>query len=146
MPDETRNYVQAITGSSVEDWAKATSKQSAPGREPTSCREMVALLESAPNGFVTQLQQRVTRAVGKPWGVQVATGFNRDEALAMYARTMKRLSGVIGPQDDPVLVHVRGTSSFFQVRIGANTHREADDLCSRIHRAAGACLVKRIGA
>ena len=146
MPDETRNYVQAITGSSVEDWAKVTSKQSAPGREPSSCRELIALLESAPNGFVAQLQQRLTRAVGKPWGVQVATGFNRDEALAMYARTMKRLSGVIGPQDDPVLVHVRGTSSFFQVRIGANTHREADDLCSRIHRAAGACLVKRRGA
>jgi soluble lytic murein transglycosylase-like protein len=30
MPDETSTYVQAITGTSVEDWAKATSRQSAP--------------------------------------------------------------------------------------------------------------------
>ncbi|HLG80418.1 MAG TPA: lytic transglycosylase domain-containing protein [Bradyrhizobium sp.] len=147
MPDETRNYVDAITGTSVEQWAKATGKQSTSEPEPrTSCRELIALLETAPNPFVTQLQGRVTRGVAKPWGVQVATGFNREEALAMYARTIKRLSGVIGPQDDPVLVHVRGTSSFFQVRIGANTHREADGLCSRIRRAAGACLVKRRGA
>ena len=112
-----------------------------------SCRDMIALLESTPNnGFVAGLQRRVTRAVVKPWGVQIATGFNRDDALAMYARAIKTLSGVIGRQNDPVLIHVRGTSSFFQVRIGADTRREADDLCSRIHRAAGACLVKRRSA
>jgi hypothetical protein len=147
MPEETRNYVQAITGTTIEDWAKATSRDSrSEGERGASCRELIALLESAPNRFVAQLQQRVTRALVKPWGVQVATGFNRDDALATYARAMKKLSGVIGPQDDPVLIRVRGTSSFFQVRIGANTHREADDLCGRIHRAAGACLVKRRGA
>jgi hypothetical protein len=147
MPEETRNYVQAITGTSVEDWAKAAGKERKSDDEPrTSCRELIALLDSAPNGFVAQLQQRVTRAVVKPWGVQVAAGFNRNGALAMYAQAMKKLSGVIGHQDDPVLIHVPGTSSFFQVRIGANTRREANDLCSLIHRAAGACLVKRRGA
>ena len=146
MPEETRSYVRAITGESVEDWAKASKESTSEAEPRVSCREIIALLESAPNGFVAGLQQRVTRAVVKPWGVQIATGFNRDDALAMYARAMKTLSGVVGHQDDPVLIHVRGTSSFFQVRIGADTRREADDLCSRIHRAAGACLVKRRGA
>ena len=148
IPEETRNYVLAITGTSIEDWANASSKESmSEGAPMASCRDMIALLESTPNnGFVAGLQRRVTRAVVKPWGVQIATGFNRDDALAMYARAIKTLSGVIGRQNDPVLIHVRGTSSFFQVRIGADTRREADDLCSRIHRASGACLVKRRSA
>jgi hypothetical protein len=146
MPQETRNYVQAITGTSVEDWAKAARKDSKSEAEPrTSCRELIALLESGPNGFVARLRERVTRAAVKPWGVQVAAGFNRDDALAMYAQAVKKLNALVGQRDDPLLIHVRGTSSFFQVRIGASTRHEADDLCLRIRRAAGACLVKRRG-
>jgi hypothetical protein len=83
------------------------------------------------------------RAVAKLWGVQVAAGFNRENALAMYARAMKGLSDMIGERDDPLLVHSRGTSTFYQVQIGADTRREADDLCSHMRRAGGACLVKR---
>lgn len=147
MPEETRNYVQAITGTSVESWAKPGDEEKmSEGGARTSCRELIALLERSPNGFVAQLRRRVMRAAAKPWGVQVATGFNRGDALAKYARAMKELSGVIGQQEDPFLFHVHGTSSFFQVRIGTDTHRQADDLCSRIHRAGGACLVKRRSA
>ncbi|MGH9622309.1 MAG: lytic transglycosylase, partial [Bryobacteraceae bacterium] len=46
----------------------------------------------------------------------------------------------------PLLFRVHGTSSFFQVRIGADTRHQADDLCGRIRSAGGACLVKRRGA
>ena len=82
-------------------------------------------------------------AAAKRWGVQVAAGFNRDYALAMYARAMKGLSAPISDQNDPLLFSSRGTSSFYQVRIGTDTRREADNLCGRIRRAGGACLVKR---
>jgi hypothetical protein len=148
MPQETRNYVSAITGSSVEDWAKAGRTGKMPERAQTSnCHELMALLKQAPNSFVTQLENRVTLAAAKLWGVQVAAGFNRDHALAMYARAMKGLSPVIGNQGDPSLLPLlflsRGTSSFYQVRIGADTRRAANDLCGRIQRAGGACLVKR---
>jgi Transglycosylase SLT domain/SPOR domain len=147
MPQETRNYVLAITGTSVEEWAKAGRNGNVAESKPgTSCHDMIALLQRAPNHFVSQLAQRVRRAGDKPWGVQVAAGFNRDQALAMYARAIKSLAAAIGPQDDPLLLHVRGTVSFFQVRIGANSHREADRLCIRIHQAGGACLVKRRNA
>jgi hypothetical protein len=148
MPQETRNYVVAITGTSVDDWAAAGRDRKMPDRASnTSCRELMALLKRAPNRFVTQLEHRVTRATLRLWGVQVAAGFNRDQALAMYARAMKGLSAVIGNQDDPSLLPLlfrsRGTSSFYQVRIGTDTRRAAGDLCSRIRRAGGACLVKR---
>jgi transglycosylase-like protein with SLT domain/sporulation related protein len=147
MPSETRNYVFAITGTSVDDWATAGKSGKTPDRAPTSsCRELMALLRRAPNPFVAGLEQHITLAAAKLWGVQLAAGFNRDKALAMYARAMKRLSAVIGDQDPSLLSSVmrsRGTRAFYQVRIGADTRPAADDLCNRIRRAGGACFVLR---
>lgn len=147
MPQETRNYVLAITGTSVDDWATAGKGGKFTDRAPTSsCRELMALLKRAPNPFVAQLEQHVKLGAARQWGVQLAAGFNRDRALAMYARAMKRLSAVIGDQDPSLLgslLRSRGTRTFYQVRIGADTRVAADDLCGRIRRAGGACLVLR---
>ena len=80
--------------------------------------------------------------------MQLAAGFSRDKALAMYARAMKRLSAVIGDQDPSLLSSVmrsRGTRAFYQVRIGADTRPAADDLCNRIRKAGGACLCWKQG-
>jgi hypothetical protein len=51
---------------------------------------------------------------------------------------------VIGDRDPSILSSVqrnRGSHAFYQVRIGADTRIEADDLCNRIRRAGGACFV-----
>jgi hypothetical protein len=147
MPQETRNYVAAITGVTVDEWAKVGSGAKPPSAAPnTSCRELMALLRRAPNPFVRELEQRVKLGADRPWGVQLAAGFNRDIALASYGRAMTRLRGVIGDQDPSLLGSVlrsRGTRIFYQVRIGADTRPEADDLCNRIRRAGGACFVLR---
>jgi len=145
MPQETRNYVSAITGSSVDEWAKVgKGAKPPPSSPPTSCHELIALLKRAPNPFVTQLEQHVELAAAKLWGVQLAAGFDRDRALAMYARAIKGLSAIIGNRDPSLLSSVlrnRGTRAFYQVRIGADTRPEADDLCNRIRGAGGACFV-----
>ncbi|GAC1345159.1 MAG: lytic transglycosylase domain-containing protein [Bradyrhizobium sp.] len=146
MPQETRNYVMAITGTPVDDWATASKNSKPSDRANTSCRELMALLKRAPNPFVTQLEQRVTLAAAKFWGVQLAAGFDRNKALAMYARAMKGLRPVIGDQDPSILsslMRTRGFHAFYQVRIGADTRPAADDLCNRIRRAGGACFVLR---
>jgi hypothetical protein len=145
MPQETRNYVAAITGTTVDDWAAVGNNGKMPDRAPTSsCRELMALLKRAPNSFVTELEQHVKLGEARLWGVQLAAGFNRDLALAMYSRAMKRLSAVIGDRDPSLLSSVlrsRGSRTFYQVRIGADTRPAADDLCNRIRRAGGACFV-----
>lgn len=147
MPSETRNYVYAITGSSVEDWAKAGKGGKHPERMPaSSCRELMALLKQAPNPFIAGLEQRVTLAAARQWGVQLAAGFSRDKALAMYGRAVSRLSSVIGNRDPSILtsrMRSRGAALFYQVRFGADTRPEADDLCNRIRKAGGACFVLR---
>jgi len=145
MPYETRNYVSAITGVTIDDWARAAKGGKAPDTtRPTSCRELMALLKRAPNPFITQLEEHVKLAAAKIWGVQLAAGFDRNMALAMYARAVKNLSAVIGDRDPSILSSVnrtRGNHVFYQVRFGADTRTEADDLCNRIRRAGGACFV-----
>ena len=145
MPQQTRTYVLAITGSTVEDWAAAGKGGKAPpGAPPTSCRDLMALLRRAPNPFIAELEQHVKLAAAKLWGVQLAAGFDRNRALAMYSRAIKHLGAVIGDRDPSLLASVvrsRGTQTFYQVRIGADTRPEADDLCNRIRRVGGACFV-----
>jgi len=145
MPSETRNYVYAITGTPVDDWAAAGKNGAIKDRAPPAgCRELMALLQRAPNPFVAELEQRVKLGADAPWGVQLAAGFSRDRALAMYARSVKRLSAVIGDRDPSLLSSIfrnRGTRPFYQVRVGADTRAVADDLCNRIKRAGQACIV-----
>jgi hypothetical protein len=147
MPQETRHYVAAITGSTVDEWAAAGRNGKMPDRgRYAGCHELMALLKRAPNYFVTELEQHVQLGAVRPWGVQLAGGFDRDQALAMYSRAMTRLRPVIGDQDPSLLTSVfrnRGTRMFYQVRIGTDTRPAADDLCNRIRRAGGACFVLR---
>jgi hypothetical protein len=150
MPQETRNYVVSITGTTVDDWAAASKNggpaDHAPVRSSLGCRELMALLRRAPNPFVTQLEQHVQLGADRLWGVQLAAGFDRNQALAMYARAIKRLGAVIGDQDPSLLsslMRTRGSRTFYQVRIGTDTRPAADDLCNRIRHAGGACFVLR---
>ncbi len=147
MPQETRHYVFAITGTSVDEWAKSGKNANMSDRAThTGCHELIALLKRAPNYFVSELEQHVKLGAERPWGVQLAAGFDREKALAMYSRAMARLRGVVSDQDPMLLGSLfrsRGTRTFYQVRIGAETRPEANDLCNRILRAGGACLVLR---
>ena len=151
MPVETRNYVFVITGHEIEDWVKIGNYGKILDSEAmTTCHEMLTTLKEKPNFFLSRLEQGVARAVAKPWGVQVATGFSRDQALTAYARAVKDFDAVASKQTNPdlqpILFRGRGTSSFYQVRIGTSTRRDAENLCKQIREAHGSCLVKRKGA
>jgi hypothetical protein len=107
---------------------------------------LIALVKSAPNPFVRELEQRVVLGAAKAWGVQLAAGFSKDNALAAYSRAMSRLGDVLHGHDPSILSTVlrnRGTRPFYQVRVGAETRAEANGLCGRIRGAGGACLVLR---
>jgi Transglycosylase SLT domain/SPOR domain len=144
MPQETRDYVLAITGRSVEEWAKSTTDY-VPTR-PISCGEIMALLKAEPSPYLTALERRIVQGVARPWGVQLAAGFSRDNALAAYARMLKSFGG-LGEGRDPIVssttLRSRGTRPFYQVRIGADTRAEADSVCGRIRKSGGACMVLR---
>jgi hypothetical protein len=147
LPAETRNYVSAITGTSVDDWAKGGKGEPRLQAVP-NCHDLIALLQRAPNPFVEELQERVKLVAESPWGVQLSAGFSRDRALAAYAGLAKRYSEILIGRDPSLLsttLRSRGTRAFYQVRVGADTRASANDLCGRIRRAGGACMVLRNG-
>jgi hypothetical protein len=144
LPAETRNYVYAITGLSVEDWRTGVKDTTRP--LPASCGELIALLKRGPNPFVAELERRVVAGNLAPWGVQLSAGFSRDQALASYARLASQYASVLAGQDPSILattLRTRGSHVCYQVRVGAQTRTSADALCAKIHGAGGPCIVLR---
>ena len=145
MPGETRAYVLAITGVPLDDWAKAGPIDRPPEPAP-NCQQLVAILKRAPNPFVRELEQRVAIVASAPWGVQLSAGFSRERALRSYAAIAKRHADLLQAYDPSIIATrllSRGTRTFYQVRVGANTRQVAENLCESIRRAQGACLVLR---
>jgi hypothetical protein len=147
LPAETRNYVFAVTGISIDAWAaNDLDDAGASPPSPHGCRELVALLKRAPSPFVEELERRVKVVAASAWGIQLSAGFSRSRALADYAHASKRFRDLLSQHDPSIFSTVlrsRGTRAFYQVRIGADTREGADNLCARIRRAGGACMVLR---
>jgi len=145
LPAETRHYVQAITGRSVEDWKDAKGGDSRMAK-PKSCRELVAMLKQAPNIFVDRLEAHVREGAARPWGVQISAGFSRDHVLKAYATIAASHRDALAGADALILrgkFRSRGTRDFYQVRVGADTRGAADQICARLSKAGVACLVLR---
>jgi hypothetical protein len=153
MPGETRNYVSAITGMTVDDWA-AERKKTPEQREKSKpeetrapgCMTLMAMLKRSPNRFLDELTKRVVHSIGQPWGVQLGAGFSRDKAMAMYARAFRRYEGVLKDRDPGIQathLRTRGGAVFYQVRIGTDTRQAANELCNSLRKVGGACLVLR---
>ena len=144
MPAETRHYVVTITGRSVEEWAAAGRADLPP--TSVSCDRLTALMKQKPTPFLLALSNRVGEETGLPWGVQLAAGFSKTDALEKYAQALKRVPDTVANRDpliSSVVWRSRGPRPFYQVRIGAGSRLEADALCKRIRAAAGACMVLR---
>jgi len=147
VPAETRNYVQAITGRSFDEWA-------ALGREggkdaiakPTSCLQLAALLKDQPSFFIGELERHVREGSLRPWGVQLSAGFSRGLVLASYARIERQYRGLLEGRDPTIIRTVlrsRGPGGFYQVRVGADTRAAANKLCADLHAKGAACMVLR---
>ncbi len=142
MPSETRAYVSAITGASVEQWAKGGDGERKQDSGST-CGELMALLKRAPNTFVAALQQHVVLGAMLPWGAIVGADKSRDRMLLRYSELQKRHSAVLAGHDPILFERNRGALPRYQVRVGAETRAAANDLCSRIHKEGGDCVVLR---
>jgi hypothetical protein len=147
MPNETRNYVRAITGRSVDEWAALRQEGSKDAiAKPASCRQLAALLKEQPSFFIGELERRVTEGTLRPWGVQLSAGFSRARVIEAYARIERQYRALLENRD-PMIIHTllrsRGTSGFYQVRVGVDTRVAANKLCAELHAKGAACMVLR---
>ena len=100
------------------------------------------------NLFLEKLTERVELTADSPWGVQLSGGFSRERVLAVYATIASRYAEILAGRNASILSSVfrsRGTGTFYQIRVGADTFESANNLCGDIRRAGGACIVLRNG-
>lgn len=162
MPLETRNYVYAITGYTVEEWA--ANKAEFVGvklkrKLPVSACKQLAIALKRDRGHVVSISYPTYGGKGKkrrrirrrripppPWGVQLAGSFKRYVAMKQF-RSVKRKYGKIIGSRRVVLKSSRqggrGRRIFHRVRVGLKTRAAAQSLCARLKRAGGSCVVMR---
>ncbi|MBX9845697.1 MAG: lytic transglycosylase domain-containing protein [Xanthobacteraceae bacterium] len=150
MPSETRHYVHAITGATVEQWAKGGDKSGDAADKKqqggSDCGMLMARLKREPNPFVEALERRIETGSGQPWSVILSAGFSRQRILGTYAQVEQRHAAILTGHDAFITqtrLMSRGTMPFYQVRIGAADRAGANDICNRIRKNRGACAVLR---
>ena len=143
LPGETRNYVEIITGRSVEHWlaerpeAVDFSIDRALGFAG-ACIEM-ARAESVPN---------LERPPGewRPWGILVAQNFSQGVAIRQFERVQHAHPTVLG-NEKLMLLLARNPSFGPRLRhyamIGRETRKEAEALCASLQRDGGSCVVRK---
>ena len=145
LPEETQDYVLAITGNDVADWRKPETRLAIPdlgGKQdfPSTCRAIV-MREKSPASA-----GGVRRSPRKPWGAQLAGGFSEARTLKSFARIKVQFGGVL-KNELPMVVRKkdlsRGRKRVVRVMIGRNSRIEAENLCSKLRSAGAACIVAK---
>src|SRR5262249_50517223 len=102
MPAQTRAYVHAVTGTSVDDWANARDPE-AKAENAASCETLMATLRRPPTTFMAALQQHVVTGTMQPWGAILGANRSRADILARYAVLQQRFAEVLAGRD-PILL------------------------------------------
>jgi hypothetical protein len=147
LPGETRNYVSIITGRTADDWAAEArgepAEEEAP--PPTKCLVLVAgFRRGTDRRVVAAYEGPIAESPLAPWGVQIAGNFSKALALATYQRARARFAAILSETTPMVIgtrLRSRGTRAFYRVRIPAATREAASEICGRLHKAGGACVV-----
>jgi hypothetical protein len=79
----------------------------------------------------------------RPWGVILGADMNRAHIMNRYAMLQQRHSTVLAGLDPILIERGRGPLPRYSVRVGADTRVQANELCSRIHKGGGDCVVLR---
>jgi hypothetical protein len=141
LPAETHAYVEFITRHAPEDWSQADANAKLADSvvfPHQSCHAIVADARKFRSGEFAESR------IFAPWGVQLAGGFSKANALRTYQRARSTHASVIGALDPMIIgrrLRSRGRAIFYQVRTPALSRGEAEAICAKIHAAGGPCIV-----
>jgi hypothetical protein len=139
LPQETRIYVQIITGRSVEDWT--TGHIDWPGAAPMAaapCDLSAAALQLRPAASPPRAESL------EPWGVEVVGGPTSATALARYRDFRSKYAAIIADREPRLVIRgIIGQIGAVRVRVGADTRGGADKLCAALKAAGAYCEVWR---
>lgn len=79
-----------------------------------------------------------------PWGLQLVGNWSEERALIEYRSLQQKFPDILGDRP-PLLLRGtmpgRGSASWYRIRVAESTRERAAELCARLARAGGTCLV-----
>ncbi len=144
LPDETRDYVDFITGQSVENWKTPTADFTIPAIGPgadfgANCLALAMRKE-------TLAGLHVASAPHQPWGALLAVNFSEAKAVGQYKRLKLRFPELIAKRE-PMIMRKRnlsrGRNKLTYVMLGANSQISAAALCQKLVSAGAPCIVRK---
>lgn len=144
LPEETRDYVDFITGQSVENWKVATADFAIPaigtGTDFGANCLALAVRKEALAGT------HMASAPHQPWGALLAVNFSEAKAVGQYRRLKLRFPDLIANRE-PLIIRKRNLSrgriKLTYVMLGARTQVGAATLCKNISAAGAPCIVRK---
>ena len=139
LPLETENYVLDIMGEPADVFSDAKYAGIVQPLHPTlkfgeACRKLPVTMSEVVAMSTVQI---------KPWGVQVAGNMRRAIAIRQWQRVKARFPALLA-EHEPAVSRVRpasGPRRIYAVRIGAESRKEANDICNKLRKVGGACVV-----
>ena len=137
LPQETEDYVLAVTGYAVSAWTAPTKPVLAEDKS-FSCPRFLATAHTAPVASTAS----AAGSPGKPWAVILVGNPQRNAVMTEYQMVKGAYSGILG-REHPSVVHKRlaGQIARYIVQIERDTRAEANNLCGKLLRAGGSCFV-----
>lgn len=141
LPIETENYVLDIMGEPADVFATTNYAGTVQLLHPKltfgdACRQLPVTMSAVVAMSTVQTM---------PWGVQVAGNVRRNIAIRQWQRIKARYPALLAGHE--VAVSRKRTAGvprgIYAVRIGAGSRSEANDICNRLRKVGGACVVLR---
>lgn len=140
LPLETEDYVLSITGENADNFTARNHHITLQPLEATmsffeACLKLPIIMSRTTS---------MAKIIRKPWGIQIAGNFKKSAALRSLKKlraripSLKKYKAYTQRRKTPM-----GKRSIYAVRIGANTRKEANSICSILRSAGGACIVSK---
>ena len=148
LPNETRRYVEIVTGHSAEEWSGVTTQAGLALPDPVPCLDVAKSVDYLTAAKSTSGEARLSvsrNSESKPgWGVQLVGSFSQAAALASFQQLQRTYRSLLETRQPFIIPSKVGTSSFwYRVRVATDNRVEAEKLCSGLRAAGGSCLVQR---
>ena len=147
-PGETRAYVLAITGLAIEDWTNGEARPDVDyALTPQGAAKrpfMEGCLALAATRRVAPMAGPQPSADWRPWGALIAAHRSQAVAARMFRSAQQRHGRVLGEKEPLILrrrLPGRGPRALSAAMVGADSRKEAMELCRRLSAAGGACVV-----
>ncbi len=146
LPFETQDFVASITGYAAEDWVKSDFKS--PKFSLSDKDDFLTACQKFPTRY--SLYRNVSLggdiAPVRAWGVILTANFSRNRALTTYKNLQKKFPSVLKGKKPSIARKVNrsfGNRARYEIQLGSNSRKGANNICAKLKRVGGNCIVLR---